>query len=73
LVVAVPTGLVKTASTSIPFTYRLTFVALNVVVVASVSVVHELPWLIENCQIKVGVGTPDAAAVKFTEPPGATV
>ena len=43
------------------------------VLVAPAMLVKLAPPLVERCHCTVGVGTPDAAAVKVTEVPGFTV
>ena len=69
--VADPTWLVNTALSFQPFSNAATFVAVNVGFVAPDTLTQLLPPLAEACHWMVGVVI-SAAAVKVSDPPGAT-
>ena len=71
--VAAPTVLVKTARYWYPLSARVVTATLRVVRVAPLMLAQLEPALVESCHCTVGVGLPDAAAVKATVAPAVTV
>jgi len=71
--VAAPTVFVKTGRYSYPLSARVETATRRVVLVAPPMLVQLEPPLVESCHCTVGVGLPDAAAVKVALAPAVTV
>src|SRR3984885_11618428 len=72
VVVALPAALVNTASYLFPLMATVVPVMLKVVDVAPATFVNDVPPFVLTCHCTVGVGEPDAAAVKVAVAPAVT-